>query len=115
MEKSSFSLLETVLSLIILSILVSGFSQLTYLKKDTTVSFNFIANLFKTHTTNPHLHSTSLGYQTNASNITFTQGNTLKKTTYNDGIFQLEHYSLKEKKLKALSLKYLNETCYVII
>lgn len=105
MEKSSFSLLETVLSLIILSILVSGFSQLTYLKKDTTVSFNFIANLFKTHTTNPHLHSTSLGYQTNASNITFTQGNTLKKTLYNDGIFQLEYYSLKEKKAQSVEFK----------
>lgn len=105
LEKNSFSLLETVLSLIVLSILVSGFSQLTYLKKDTTVSLNLIANLFKTNAAHPHLHTTSLGYEINASYITFTQGNTLIKTIYDDGIFQLEHYTLKEKKAQTVEFK----------
>lgn len=105
MEKNSFSLLETVLSLIILSILVSGFSQFTYLKNDPTVSFNSIQNLLKIPSSYSHIHTLSLGYQHEDSSITFTQGNTLIKTIYDDGNFKLERYTLKEKKAQIIEFK----------
>ncbi len=84
---------------------MSGFSQLTYLKNDTTVSINSIQNLLKTQHVHPHIQTLSLGYQNKASHITFTQGNTLVKTIYNDGMFQLEHYTLKEKKAQTIEFK----------
>jgi len=105
LAKSSFSLFETILSLIILSILVSGFSQFTYIKEDTTTSIPSISHLLLTQPSHSNIQTSSLDYSRVGSEIILTAGNTITRRIYKESALQLEYSYVNFPKTVEIAFK----------
>lgn len=105
LAKSSFSLFETVLSLIILSILVSGFLQFTYLKEDKISSLNNARHLLLTQQSHSNIRTSSLDYLRNGSDIYLINGTTITQHIYEDPTLKLEHHQLIHPKEEEIAFK----------
>ena len=107
MAKSSFSLFETILSLIILSVLVSGFLQFTYIKEDTSTSVNSVSNFLLTQPSHPNIHTSLLDYTRVGSQIVLTVGHTITSRVYKETALQLEYSHLNFPKTIEIASKEL--------
>lgn len=96
MEKNSFSLLETVLSLIILSILVSGFIPFTYKSVPKPLSLNSISNGLILNQSNENTHLDMLDYELVGSTFQAKMGTTFLRQTYNDSVLSLTVIQAKQ-------------------
>jgi Tfp pilus assembly protein PilV len=105
LAKSSFSLFETLLSLIILSILVSGFLEFTYIKEDKISSLNNPYNLLLTQQSHPNIRTSSLDYLRSGSNIYLINGTTITQSIYEDPSLKLERNHLIHSKDKEIAFK----------
>jgi len=94
LEKNSFSLFETILSLIILSLLVSGFVQFAYKPSFNSFSINDIHNIFTKKQTHSNISTQFLTYTQDSSTLFLTSGNTILKKTYQDNELKMEYLEL---------------------
>jgi len=95
LDKSSFSLLEVILSIFILSIIIIGFSKYAYYDNfdKEFMSLNKLENSFltKTYSSNFNTSNTSIKI---IKNKTTSQTINLKKITYFDGDIKVYKYEM---------------------
>ena len=94
MEKNSFSLFETILTLIIIFILVSGFSKFTYFETASPFFINDINTLLLTNESHENIHMETLGYEIQNSTVQFNTNNQITHTTYESKDIKLQRYQL---------------------
>lgn len=93
MEKNSFTLLETILSISVLSIVISGFSYATYYDSHTLKLYTKLNDLENDFNTNNYSNMNS-----QIHNITIIKNNTIeenlliKKIVYEDNDIKLYKY-----------------------
>jgi Tfp pilus assembly protein PilV len=105
LAKSSFSLFETILSLIILSVLVSGFLQFTYSKEDKTISLHTISNLLLTQQSHANIYTSSWNYTRDGSTIFLNAGNTITRRIYEGTALKLEYSHVNFPKTVEIAFK----------
>ncbi len=105
MAKNSFSLVETVLALIILSILVSGFLQFTYVQTNRISSVNQTKNLLLENLPHPNLSTHFFTYEKTSTTLTLQAGNSITQTLYQDDFLKLVKYQLNHIKAQNIDHK----------
>ncbi len=94
MAKSSFSLLETILAIAILSLLLGGFTQFTYSSSDETTSISDTSNLLKQNQNTRYINKTYEPLSSFSSEIILKNNNQIEKIVYEDETIKLERYRL---------------------
>ncbi len=99
LEKSSFSLLETILALLILSIVVGGFLNSSYYNNSTDIFFklqniknNFLSKTYDNHFTQKNYH---LNFsQKNSAEVILLDTGNIRQHTYNSAQITLVKYEM---------------------
>ncbi|WP_419770355.1 MAG: hypothetical protein ACNI3C_00755 [Candidatus Marinarcus sp.] len=106
MAKNSFSLFETVLALIILLFLVSGFSKFTYSKNTQKATFLNLKNLLITNQSDAHITYENLSYNVIGENIVLHNGgNEIILSVYHSDEITLEKFALRHKPSQNIAFK----------